>query len=654
MAAHQAGTMIIMVLNVSLLTDAVCGQTNWRIASPDEQAVVKLRLVPAGSGPALSYEVAYAGRRVLGDSPLGISRSDQTFVGGLELLETGPAKTIDETYTMVTGKRRLCRNHAREQILVFQNSASAKLELILRVYDDGVAFRYRFPEQDDGRYVVTGESTGFRLPADGKMWAHPYDRPSKYTPAYETYYVNGVAVGTASSSASGWAFPVLFCTADRSRWGLVTEAGLDESYCGCRLTSEPTEGVYRIRFPDAGEGNGTGAVEPSWALPWATPWRVIILGDSPGDIVESTLVTDVSPPAVVRDTSWIKPGRASWSWLFDHDSPQDCTKLKAWVDLAAQMGWEYSLVDANWTIMKNGTIHDLLAYARSKGVGLLFWYNSGGPHNSVTEKPRGLMADREVRGAELQLLKKWGVKGVKVDFFQSDKQNIIQLYQEILQDAADAQIMVNFHGCTLPRGWSRTYPNLMSMEAVRGEECYSFDRQFTTEAPVHNVILPFTRNAVGPMDYTPVMFQDNVYKHLTTYSHELALPVVFESGWLHFAGGVREYLDLPEAPKRFLQRVPVVWDETRFLAGEPGQFVVLARRHGGQWYLGGLNGENAGRDIDVPLSFVGDERCTMTLVADGQDPRSFDHETDAVTGQDHVEVRLLPYGGFVALLSPTR
>ena len=203
MAAHQAGTMIIMVLNVSLLTDAVCGQTNWRIASPDEQTVVKLRLVPAGSGPALSYEVAYAGRRVLGDSPLGISRSDQTFVGGLELLETGPAKTIDETYTMVTGKRRLCRNHAREQILVFQNSASAKLELILRVYDDGVAFRYRFPEQDDGRYVVTGESTGFRLPADGKMWAHPYDRPSKYTPAYETYYVNGVAVAVVVEGFAG-------------------------------------------------------------------------------------------------------------------------------------------------------------------------------------------------------------------------------------------------------------------------------------------------------------------------------------------------------------------------------------------------------------------------------------------------------------------
>ncbi|MBM4029937.1 MAG: glycoside hydrolase family 97 protein, partial [Planctomycetes bacterium] len=358
-----------------------------------------------------------------------------------------------------------------------------------------------------------------------KMWVHPYDKATKYTPAYETYYVNGVAADTPSPNEAGWAFPLLFCTADRSRWALLTEASLDGSYCGTRLTQKTVDGVYRIRFPDEGEGDGTGAAEPSWTLPWTTPWRVVILGDSVGDIVESTLVTDVSPASVVKDTSWIKPGRASWSWLFDHDSPQDCTKLNAWVDLAAALGWEYSLVDANWDRMKNGTIHDLLAYAQSKGVSLLLWYNSGGPHNHVSEKPRGLMDHPEIRREELKNLSKWGVKGVKVDFFQSDKQNIIQLYHDILRDAAEARIMVNFHGCTLPRGWSRTYPHLMTMEAVRGEECYSFDKRFTAEAPTHNVIIPFTRNVVGPMDYTPVMFADNVYPHLTTYTHELALPV---------------------------------------------------------------------------------------------------------------------------------
>ena len=211
----------------------------------------------------------------------------------------------------------------------------------------------------------------------------------------------------------------------------------------------------------------------------------------------------LSPPSVVADTSWIKPGRVSWSWLFDPQEPAGLPQAAAFVDLAAEMGWEYTLVDANWDIMRNGTIHDLIAYAESRGVGVMLWYNSGGPHNVVTERPRGLMDQRKVRRYEFERLARWGVKGVKIDFFQSDKQNVIALYHEILKDAADFKIMVNFHGCTLPRGWSRTYPHLMSMEAVRGEENYQFEPTFPALAPRHNAILPFTRNAVGPMDITP-------------------------------------------------------------------------------------------------------------------------------------------------------
>jgi len=652
MASRSLREAIVPVLFVGLVSGMSIAQTTWEVTSPDGHVAITVKLTSPGA--RLVYEAKCDSAVVLTSSPLGITRKDRAFVEDLKLVKAEAVKTVDEKYTMLIGKCRECRNYAREQTFVFQNPAGAKMELIVRAYNDGVAFRYRFPEQSDERLVVTSEATGFRLPEGGKIWAHPYDKPSKYTPAYETYYVNGAAVGTPSASESGWAFPVLFCNADRSRWGLVTEAGLDGSYCGCRLEQNAPQGVYRIRFPDAGEGDGTGAVEPSWTLPWATPWRVIVLGDSPADVVESTLVTDVSAPSVLKDTSWIKPGRASWSWLFDHDSPQDCTKLKAWVDLAAEMGWEYSLVDANWDRMKNGTIHDLIAYANSKNVGLLLWYNSGGPHNHVSEKPRGLMDNKEIRREEFATLKKWGIKGVKVDFWQSDKQNIIQLYQELLKDAADFQITVNFHGCTLPRGWSRTYPHLMSMEAVRGEECYSFDRNFPTEAPTHNVILPFTRNVVGPMDYTPTMFQDNVYKRLTSHAHELALPIIFESGWLHFAGGPKEYLDLPQAPKDFLKAVPVAWDETKLLMGEPGQFLVLARRSGDKWYIGGINGEKAGRDVDVPLRFLGQSRCTVTMITDGDTPRTFATETEAVMPDGHLEIRMLPHGGFVALLTPVK
>lgn len=660
------------VVVLASLATCAWGQAAWNVTSPDGGVSVEVRLTDPGqvadyaAGKVrLYYEVRSGGQVVLPLSPLGITRQDQSFVDGLRLVSASSVRTIDQTYAMLHGKRKVCRDHANEQTLTFENAGGAKLELILRAYDDGVAYRYRFPENGDRTYTVISEDTGFRLPQGGKVWAHPYDRASQYTPAYETYWVDGVDVGTASDR-EGWAFPLLFCTPDGSRWALITEAALDGSYCGSHLSQPTSQGVHRVQFPLEGEGNGTGAVEPSWTLPWATPWRVVIVGDTLAPIVESTLVTNLNPPSVVEDTSWIEPGRASWSWLSDHDSPQDHDRLEPFIDLAADMGWEYSLIDANWNIMKNGTIHDLIAHAKSKGVGLLLWYNSGGPHNVVTEQPRGTMNLRPVRRFEFKRLRDWGIKGVKVDFFQSDKQNIIQLYQGILKDAADFHIMVNFHGCTLPRGWTRTYPHLMSMEAVRGAECYSFDRSYTDYAPMHNTVMPFTRNAVGPMDYTPVMFDDNIYPHITTYAHELALPVVFESGWLHFADRVSAYLNLPEAPKEFLKSIPVTWDETKYLAGRPGQFVVLARRHGNTWYIGGISGQKTGRKVDVPLSFLaGDVKYTSLAIGDGKTPRSFDVATSksqagtssslaSMTSKDSLDIRFLPYGGFVAVLTPAK
>jgi alpha-glucosidase len=680
------------------------GQASWEVVSPNEQVSIRLSLTTAGRAadyPAaqkrLYYEVSWQGRRVLPASPLGLVRSDavrrssddgpstssgqaltgtpQTgdFVDDLTFVNATGTNTIDEAYTLSHGKASQCQERYKEKVVTFRNADGAPIQVVMRACNDGVAFRYQFPAGGaaGGKFTVGSEATGFRLPEGAKIWAHPYDVPGKYTPAYETYWSNGVGVGTASPTKGGWAFPVLFSTQDASVWGLITEAGLDGSYCGSHLTvgaaprgrpgqaqgpapttSNSRNSVYRIQFPDPNEGNGVGAFQPSSTLPWVMPWRVVMLGRSLGTIVESTMVTDLSAPSAVKDTSWIKPGRASWSWLSDHDSPQDCVKLKAFVDLAAQMGWEYSLVDANWNIMKNGTIHDLIAYANSKHVGLLLWYNSGGAHNSVTEQPRGTMDVRDVRRFEFERLKQWGIKGVKIDFFQSDKQDIIRLYLDILKDAADYELMVYFHGCTLPRGWERTYPNLMTMEAVRGEECYSFDKAYPQQAPTHNVIQAFTRNVVGPMDYTPVMFADNQYPHITTYGHELALSVVFESGLLHFADAVKPYLDLPPEPKTFLKQVPAAWDETRFIAGEPGRFVILARRKGTNWYIGGINGRNAAEQVNVPLAFLGQGRFAMTLIQDGKTPRSLISQPQTVESGGSVVVNLEPYGGVAAVLRP--
>jgi hypothetical protein len=648
------------VVFIALIAPAQSEQ--WQIESPDQAICVRVALDDLGSlegysaGNRLYYRIDRKTNDtqspVLPFSPLGITRSDAVFVDGLKSVGVGQIRAVEETYTLVHGKQRTCSVKANQQTLSFQNEAGAKLELDVHVADNGVAFRYRFPEASDKTYTVLSETTGFTIPADARAWIQPYQESGQWTPAYEEYFQNGVPAGTTSSTRAGWCLPALFQLKNDSTWILLAEAGVDGAYCGSRLASEAPNGRYQIRFPDPGEGNGVGPVEPSSTLPWATPWRVILIGQTLDTVVQSTMVTDLSAPCAIEDTSWIKPGRAAWSWWSDHDSPRDYQKQIEFIDLAAEMGWEYYLVDANWTFMDGGNVREMARYAESKGVGLLLWYNSGGEHNFVTEKPRGTMGQPQVRDFEFSLLKKWGIKGIKVDFFQSDKQDRIAQYLGILRDAAKHQLMINFHGCTAPRGWSRTWPNLMSMEAVRGAENYTFSKEYPEKATWHNTILPFTRNVIGPMDYTPCTFSDDQFPHLTTNAHELALSIVFESGWLHLADRVSAYRGLPQKPRQFLRDVPVVWDETRVVAGEPGKLAVMARRNGETWYLGGINGEDRAKDVALDLGFLGSGRFQLDLIADGGNGRSFGDKTMAVESNSPVRIAVRPFGGFVATIKP--
>jgi hypothetical protein len=658
---------MIIASAVAILTHAAvvssAAEAVWCVASPDGQTTVTLSLAaPAGEAdyPAdrarLYYEIqrgdGAARATVLPRSPLGIQRSDQAFVDGLRFTGAGTLQAIDETYRKLHGKRTVCRSQANQQSFSFENPAGAKLQLTLRVANDGVAFRYEFPEQDETRRTVLSEATGFRLPDGARAWIQPYQEPSQYTPAYEEYFQNGIPAGTAAPGEAGWCLPALFQVFQGNRWLLLAESAVDGTYCGTRLQPSAPHGVYRIRFPQAGEGNHVGEVCPQSTLPWRTPWRVILIADTLAGIVESTLIEDLNPPCAVADTSWIKPGRVSWSWWSDHDSSRDFVKLREFVDLAAEMGWEYSLVDANWTLMDGGDVRQLARYAADKGVGLMLWYNSGGTHNIVTEKPRGCLDQAEVRRFEFQLLNQWGVKGIKVDFFQSDKQNIMQLYHDILRDAAEFKLLVNFHGCTVPRGWSRTYPHLLSMEAVRGAENYTFSREYPEKAPWHNAILPFTRNVVGPMDYTPVAFTNGGNAPRTTVGHELALSVVFESGLLHFADRVSAYRELPPEPQQWLKTIPVVWDETRLLGGFPGKWLVVARRQGTDWYLGGINGQDQPQPVALEWRFLADGKYALRLIEDGARDRSFADRQLTVDRTQPLELRLPPRGGFVGGLSP--
>lgn len=616
----------------------------WKVFSPDKS----LQLILSNDDGKLTYRVLSGTDIIVKPSRLGIETANENFTEQLSFVKTASRK-IDEQYMLKIGKRKVNHATGNEMSVSFRNAQHSLVTIDLRAYNDGVAFRYRFTEPDK-KYTVTGEATEFAMP-EGKAWLEPYDLPTDYTPAYEANYANGIAAGTNAKDSSGWAFPVLFQTG--RHWVLLTETNLDEHYFGAHLQQHCEGAIYKIALPLHGEAAGTGSITATAATPFASPWRLIIAGKSAGTIVESNLVYDLADPNKLGDVSWVKPGRASWSWWSDHPSSREFSKLKDFVDLAVDMGWEYSLVDANWNIMQGGNIDDLVKYASAKKIGLSLWYNSGGPHNHVTEQPRDIMGDRVKRKEEFAKLHAWGVKAVKVDFFGSDKQSIIQLYFDILKDAAKEKIMVIFHGCTLPRGWSRTYPNLLSMEAVKGAEQYGWDSTFANHAAEHNTILTFTRNVVGPMDYTPVTFSDYACcPHTTSNAHELALSVAFESGMLHFADNVSAYEKLDTAIRSFLKKVPNTWDDTRFIQGEPGSGIVLARRSGNVWYIAGLNGENSAKPVSFKLSFLKNISYQTILFSDGANSREIKTTVAAHKNSDAVSIAVLPKGGFVMVAKP--
>jgi hypothetical protein len=618
-------------------------QPPWSVSSPDGRTTIAVTRRADG---ALQYRVTRDGQPVLDDSPLGIRRADAAFETRLTYQSTSAERAIDDRYTLPHGKKKDHHVTARERTLTFGNTGGGKVEIVLRAQNDGVAFRYRFPESGAAKKVI-GELTGFTVPQGSTAWMLPRQPVGKYAPAYEDLYEQ-VTSGTSSKLPDGWDFPALFKTPG-GKWALITESALDETYCGSHLAQSAPGGTYRIAFPDPGEGRGVGHAEPESTLPWTLPWRVVAVGDAAGRILESDIVLDVAPPSKIGAAAWVKPGRAAWSWWSMSDSPKHASQLNAFTDLAAEMGWEYALVDANWNVMQTGTIQEVIAHAKAKNVGLLFWYNSGGPHNDVTEAPRDRMFTHEQRIKEFAQLKQWGVRGVKVDFWQSDKQDRIAQYRDLLKDAADYQMVVDFHGSTIPRGWSREFPNLIGMEAVAGAEQYKFREDYAGKAAWLNTVLPFTRNVAGPMDFTPVTFSDAKYPHQTTNAHELALSVIFETPIQHLADSADSYRAVPEAVRTFLKQVPSAWDETRVLSGEPGETLVIARRDRGVWYVGGINGQDKPGTAHVSLSFLGDGSWLGQNVTDGADDRSFGRlqmdipQTAGVTR----DVQMRPRGGFV-------
>jgi hypothetical protein len=427
----------------------------------------------------------------------------------------------------------------------------------------------------------------------------------------------------------------------------VSESALARNYAGTRLKSTWRNPEYTIGFPDPLEGTQGGPVNPQSTLPWTMPWRVIGIGTLK-TIVESTLGTDVADkPSTKRGPHG--PGKASWSWPLLGDDKTDYATSKRFIDFAAEMGWRYTLIDALWDKQIGyDRVKELIDYARTKNVAILLWYNSAGDWNTAPQTPRNLLLTRASRIREFDRLREMGVAGLKVDFFAGDGQSTIAYYHDILQDAAPYGFVMNFHGSTLPRGWQRTYPNLMTMEAVRGLEFVTFEQAFAEDEPTHAAMLPFTRNVFDPMDFTPmVLDRINRIERRTTSAFELALSVLFTSGIQHYPEIPEGLAKAPPYVREFLKRVPSVWNDVRFIDGFPGKHAVIARQGDGRWYVAGINGERDSKRLRLSLGDLAGIG-SGTLITDGEGGNLSFLERRVQTNREKViEIDVKPRGGFV-------
>ena len=641
----RAFTLIFLVGFLSLQPGQASGK-DWTLQSVSGELTLDIRS-DNGAGPA--FRVSTPSGTVVDWSPLGLVLSSQDsdlnqrahdFSQDLTGAES-EVKQVCDAYRLKIGKRLENKACANQLTLSSPSQDGLQLSVQFRAYDDGVAFRYLITSDngylDSLFYMLKSELTGFNMSHATKVFPQPYDHADSWRPSYEAPALSmGDVVGRSTPQAlgAGWSMPLLFEVG--GDWVLIHESGLIGQSYGSHIAPEVVDKIYRLTGPLVNEALGHGDTSAHFALPWKSPWRVLIVGDLP-TIAQSNLVQTLAPPAAV-DADWVKPGRASWSWLSDHDSSQDPVKLKTFIDLAADMGWEYSLIDANWNRFSKEELARLITHAKQRNVGLFLWYNSGGSNNAVTEAPRNLMADRSLRRAEFERISGLGIRGIKVDFWHSDKQYMIKRYVDLLLDAAEFKLLVNFHGSTIPRGWERTFPNLVTMEAIRGHEFYTFPSEpnYGELAPSQNALVPFTRNVIGPMDSTPVIFAPKLIPRLTTNGHEAALGIIYESGVQHFSDDAGAYSALPEAWKSYLRSLPSAWDETRLLAGYPGKYVVMARRKGERWWVGAINGTSESLKLDMDLSFIAGD-----LIALGDK----DGEMTDYRFEQSTVITLEPYGG---------
>ena len=647
---------LLLALLLGFTTNALAEDID--ITSPDGLLALRVSL----NNGQLAYDVSYDGETALLSSPLGLVGNFTDLSSGLTL--TGQeTRAIDERYELNRCKTAHVHYVANELRVELENQDGQQMSVLFRVSNNDIAFRYEIPKSGEtGSIRVMEEKTAFRFPDGTTTFLTPQSDAmiawKRTKPSYEELYTADAPMDSPSQYGHGYTFPCLFHTGNL--WTLVSETGVDSKYCGSHLSDYQGEGLYQIAFPMAEENNGNGTSEPAFSLPGTTPWRTITVGNSLKPIVETTIPFDNVEPRY-ETTHDYRFGRGTWSWIVWQDNSINYEDQVRYINLAAQMGYEYVLIDNFWdTNIGRDRMARLVDYAKGLGVSLFLWYSSSGYWNDITQGPTNRMDNAIIRKKEMQWLEQIGVKGIKVDFFGGDKQETMRLYEEILSDADDHGLMVIFHGCTLPRGWERMYPNYVGSEAVLASENMVFGQSFCDNQAFNACLHPFIRNAVGCMEWGGTFMNRRLAKgnasgtvRKSTDAFELATAILYQNPIQNFAI-TPENLNTPEeggapqASMNFMKTVPTTWDETRLLDGYPGKYVVLARRHHATWYIVGVNAENEPKKLSLDLSDFMEAGDKVELYSDNlknQDPKY--EAKKLILSPSKVKITMDTHGGFV-------
>lgn len=623
------------------------------VTGPDTRLKVDL----AVNGGIPMYSVSYDGKTILEKSPLGFIANTGNFSQGMSLIGQETSQ-INKTYTQDRIKRSVVNYAANELTVRLQNTNKQPVNIVFRVSNNDVAFRYEIPKSSEtGSMVINEEKTGFDFPEYTTTFLTPQSDAmigwKRTKPSYEEEYTPDAPMNTRSQYGHGYTFPGLFRIGNDG-WALVSETGVDSKFCASRLSDATPEGLYTIAYPMPEENNGNGTSAPGIALPGVTPWRTITVGNNLKPIVETTVPWDVVKPRYESEHTY-QFGRGTWSWILWQDGSINFDDQIRYINLAAAMGYEFFLID-NWWDKNIGhkRMEELARYAQSKNVSPIVWYSSSGYWNDIEQSPTNIMDNPITRKREMKWLQKIGAKGIKVDFFGGDKQETMRLYEAILSDADDHGLMVIFHGCTLPRGWERMYPNYVGSEAVLASENLIFNQHFNDNEAFNACLHPFIRNAVGSMEFGGTFLNkrynrtnDGGTTRCTSDIFQLATAVLFQNPIQNFALAPNNLTDAPEVALDFMKQIPTTWDETVFIDGYPGKYAVLARRHGNRWYIAGINAqkEPLKLSLNLPMLNNGDVVVTYTDGKQGEPQRK---ELSVKTATS-VPVTIQPNGGVILM-----